>query len=205
MRVPKFVKRGGEKKQMKNRKVYGVLAIVIIAGLLSTVIPFASATPSTPVSGQWVAVPGSQVYSNIRAKGANYFIDVYNKGTYTAGDMLGSFEQTFNVVIHYRSPQVVANLNPNPALRPEAPFIWYDMERTFTGTVLGVSGGFTMRLEAIGYGNSYEGPAYFNLRGTWVIISGTGGLANLHGQGTWWHSSTGFAGLEYQGQVHFDQ
>ena len=65
---------------MENRKVYGVLAIVIIAGLLSSVIPFASATPSTPVSGKWVAVAGSQVFSNIRVEGANYFVDVYDKG-----------------------------------------------------------------------------------------------------------------------------
>ena len=49
-----------------------------------------------------------------------------------------------------------------------------------------------------------KGAAFHDLKGPWVIISGTGGLVGLHGQGTWWHSGIGFANLEYAGQVHFD-
>ena len=39
--------------------------------------------------------------------------------------------------------------------------------------------------------------------GIWVIISGTGELANLHGQGTF-SSTGGFPQIAYEGQIHFD-
>jgi hypothetical protein len=77
------------------------------------------------------------------------------------------------------------------------------MDRVFVGTVLGHEGGFTMRLQAKGYGNAVAGIGAWNLEGTWVIIGGTGGLAGLHGQGTWSHTA-GIPGLQYEGQVHFD-
>lgn len=189
----------------KANKTTAAIATLIIAGLLAASLSLASATPSTPVSGRWGPVPGSIVYSNLKIAGANFFIDIYNKGTYTTGDILGSFEQNYTAVIHYGDPEIAKNiLQIPPPQRPETDFGWSKMDRVFTGTVLGVSGGFTMRLEAKGYGNVLKGPAYFDLDGTWVIISGSGGLENLHGQGTWWHSRTGFTDLEYEGQVHFD-
>ena len=42
--------------------------------------------------------------------------------------------------------------------------------------------------------------------GTWTIVSGTGGYANLHGQGTWERSfaSDGSVVFTCPGQVHFD-
>ncbi len=189
---------------MKKAAVVAV-AILIVAGLLSTSLSLANATPSTPVSGRWVGTPGSAIFSNIKIAGGNVFLDVYNKGPYVSGDILGSFEQTFTAVVHYGDPEIAKNIETIPIpQRPDADFNWIKMERVFTGTVLGVPGGLTIRLEAKGYGNTLRGPACYDLEGTWVIISGTGGLANLHGQGTWWHSKTGFTGLEYEGQVHFD-
>jgi hypothetical protein len=189
----------------KNRKkLFGLFTTLLLTCTFAATLPLSRATPGTIISGRWVGIASTLVASNHRTAGANLLADVYNEGTYITGDILGSFEQTFSLVMHYESPEVVANLNPNPALNPEAAFNWNNMDRTFTGTVLGVSGEFTMRLQAKGYGNTLKGPAYWDLQGTWVIISGTGGLANLHGQGTWWHSRTGFTGLEYEGKVHFD-
>ena len=169
--------------------------------LSSTMICLVKATPPTQVSGRLATVPGTTVISNTLKEGANVFADIYNKGTYLSGDILGSYEQTYRAVTHFANPDFTIG---NPTLQPEAPFNFMDIERTFTGTVDGVSGGFTMRLQGTGYGNTFLGPTHFDVQGTWVIISGTGGLADLHGQGTWWHSRTGFAGLEYQGQIHFD-
>ena len=44
--------------------------------------------------------------------------------------------------------------------------------------------------------------------GTWVILSGTGELANLRGQGTWWGPGAPDVGIEgsveYSGKIHFD-
>ena len=191
--------------EVKNtvKKAVLVIAIALLAAaMLATPV---MATKPTHISGRWVGVPGTQVLTNPRHAGGNTFGDVYNKGTYVAGDILGSFEQNWAVVVHYRDPRIVESLNSIPPNQwPEAPFNWNHMDRVFTGTVLGVSGSFTMRLQAKGYGNTMKGLSYWDLEGTWVIISGTGGLSGLHGQGTWWHSRTGFAGLEYEGQVHFD-
>jgi len=58
-----------------------------------------------------------------------------------------------------------------------------------------------MRLQATGYGNPLT--SAWDLQGTWVFISGTGDLAGVHGQGTWWHTS-GVSGLAYEGNMHFD-
>jgi hypothetical protein len=188
-----------------NKKVLGItLSLLLIAMLAVTIFPVL-ATQGTPVSGKWVGVPSSNIVTLVKTVGGNIFMDCYNKGIYTQGDILGTFEQTFNATAYYGSPYIVKNLDPtNPANNPDAAFIWKDMDRTFTGTVLGVSGEFTMRLQAKGYGNQPRGGAYFDLDGTWVIIDGSGGLEGLHGQGTWWHSRTGPAGLEYEGLVHFD-
>jgi hypothetical protein len=186
-------------------KKVAVIFVILAAGImLSTSLPLISATPSTPVSGTWVGVSGSHGYSNIHSVGGNVFVDSHNDGIYTQGSILGTFSQTFSVVIHYGSPEIVQNLNPaNPASHPEAPFNWRNMQRTFTGTVLGVEGGFTMKLEAKGYGNSIAGISSWELTGTWVILEGTGGLEGLHGQGTWRHTRE-VPGLQYEGQVHFE-
>ena len=71
--------------------------------------------------------------------------------------------------------------------------------RTFTGTVLGYAGTLVMRLESRG---TLPATTPYTTMGTWVIISGTGELANLHGQGTWWN--LGLGQFEYEGQIHFD-
>jgi len=82
--------------------------------------------------------------------------------------------------------------------------VW--LRSTFTGTVNGESGTLVIQL----VGKRPMEPEPGNWHGQWVIISGTGDLANLHGQGTWW--GPGYEGPEipgerpdiYYGQIHFD-
>ena len=74
------------------------------------------------------------------------------------GDILGTLSQVLEAESHYSNPEIIRNLGDNPQLWPEVPFSW-KIDRVFTGTVLGVSGGFTMRLLAKGFGN-YEGRSF---------------------------------------------
>jgi hypothetical protein len=68
-----------------------------------------------------------------------------------------------------------------------------------TGALLGEG---NLEIRFVGKGLDEE----VGMQGTWVILSGTDGLANLHGQGTWWGwGSDGVHGtpdLFYSGQVH---
>jgi len=65
----------------------------------------------------------------------------------------------------------------------------------FTGTANGVSG--TAVLQLVG------GVNVPTIQGSFTIVSGDGGLANLHGQGTFVFPNA-FIGGTYSGQVHFD-
>ena len=80
-------------------------------------------------------------------------------------------------------------------------FQWYMGEVMFVGTVDGITGTLVIKMQGRKVGEDWSG--------TWVIISGTGGLTNLHGQGTW--SGPGFNPVppfdpgvtSYVGRVHF--
>jgi hypothetical protein len=74
----------------------------------------------------------------------------------------------------------------------------YKGNLSFAGTVNGESGTMEMRI----VGTSTDLP-WFEAwwQGTWVILSGTDGLATLRGQGTW----EGYLGsFAYEGNYHFE-
>ena len=80
---------------------------------------------------------------------------------------------------------------------PDGPlFVW--LRGTLTGTALGKSGTITFLL--VGWR-----PLPEDWYGRWVILSGTGELADLHGYGTWRGPGFGDPGPDifYSGQVHF--
>ena len=194
---------------MKKSKLTAAVTVLIVVGMLAASLSLVSATPSSPVTGNWKPNPATTKFTNGRVAGANTFADIYIQGNYLTGSIIGTFEQNWKAVVHFESPEVVKSLNPtNPASWPIVSFDWTQMVRSFTGTVMvdgiSYSGGLTIKLEAQGLGNTFKGPSGYELSGTWVIMEGTGGLAGLHGQGTWWHTIGSTLGFEYEGQVHFD-
>jgi hypothetical protein len=200
----KQLKKNGGEKRMKRQIIMLIVLTVICALLASSFTATASATPSTTITGSWSG--SNQQVTSHRVEGANVFIGIENEGKYTAGSagsITGNFHQSFLAIVHFKDPKIVKTLDPTkPSLNPPADFNWIDMDRVFeSATVLGKTGGMTMRLQAKGYGNSAT--LAWDLEGTWVIIGGTGDLSGLHGQGTWWHTS-GIPGLRYEGQVHID-
>jgi len=67
---------------------------------------------------------------------------------------------------------------------------------TFTGKVDGKSGTLTIRLVGIA-----TLPDIVWTSGQWEIMRGTGDLANLQGQGTWWGTGNN---VEYSGLIQFE-
>jgi hypothetical protein len=205
---------GGE----KMRKLRFFLVICLLAFSSSILLMPAIATTPQEIQGQWQSYNGipagstTPISVEITKAGANAFVTLHNYATYFTGDILGSpgsIEQTIQITFHYSDPKLVKDLPTGTpgntasilaALRswPETDWNW-KVDRTFTGTVLGVSGSFTMKLEATGYGR-IGNPLV--LEGQWTIISGSGGLTNLHGHGTW--HSLGTQLNAYEGQAHFD-
>src|SRR5436309_393673 len=113
----------------------------------------AAASPLTPASGTFKTT--SATFNSARSADGNTIIDLSSTVTYT-GTFTGTSAVHGILIFH---PNGTAN--------------FHDVE-TFTGTVNGVPGTVTFNLT----GGSDAAGIY---RGTDVIISGTGALADLHG------------------------
>jgi hypothetical protein len=150
--------------------------------LVCMVLPMASlpayAEPPTPVSGDVEYWP---VVGPPRFAGGNTFLEGTDYEKWQ-GDFVGVAETEFRVTVFTSG---FANG-------------W--IRGVFTGTVLGNEEG---TLELLLVGKMPPGGEWY---GQWVILGGTGGLANAHGQGTWGGPGIGSdpASFWYSGQVHFD-
>ena len=174
--------------------------VLIVVALLLLTMPMVLASELIPISGKWSG--GIPTFSDVKKAGTNGFITMHQTGVFFEGDIDGTFVMDMERIHHYNDKETVK------ALPESAPFIsWLQIPaefnakayRTVEGTVLGYTGALFMRLECKG---TLPAAPPHALEGTWVIISGTGELANLHGQGTWWNEGSGEFG--YEGQVHFD-
>ncbi len=159
-----------------------VLAVSTFALVLATVPALAG--PPVEASGTWdyalTAPP------EFRLAGPNVFIYGQDRGEW-GGTFDGFTEEEFVVVCHAK-----------------AGFSFYKGEMTFHGTVLdedGVpqAGSMVIKTNGKQFSDTCD-PSPAEWEGHWVIIGGTGGLAGVHGHGTFHGPSFS---LIYEGQVHF--
>ena len=149
----------------------------VLAVLLSTLfIPVVQATPPTTVGGTWTYTIDFSTWRQ-RAAGGNTFVSVTEYGTWT-GYFSGTSKMDVSGVFHSNG------------------YLNFQGVIYFDGSVLGKAGTLVIRYT----GKVTEG-GVGEIISQWVIISGTGGLANLRGQGTF--SGVGATNLLYSGQVHF--
>lgn len=154
------------------RKMFLTPLIVCIAALLFVLLtPAVYATTPATASGAWTYVP---TFTQ-RVAGGNTFRYGEEVSTWT-GTFDGTSNDVFTAVIHPSGHVTVTGLID------------------FTGIVNGAEGTLVIRFVGT---RVLPGP----WSGQWVILSGSGDLANLHGQGTWWGPPTD---VDYSGQIHFD-
>lgn len=153
--------------------VAGVLALVMVA-------PAATAAPPTAAAGGWTweITSWDQVET-----GSGIVRFTGTEASIWTGTFSGSSVDSFRGVLW-----------PNDPNDPNDDTLWALLNLSFTGSVNGVEG--TMLIRTTAWAKALDQP----MRGQWVILRGTGGLANLRGQGTWYADA---AGGHYSGQVKF--
>lgn len=160
-----------------------VLTLVLTVAVALVAVPVSADQPMT-VSGTWdYSITGPP---EVKVAGPNVFIYGQDRGE-SAGTFEGFTEEEFVVACH-----------------PNAGFAFYKGEMTFTGTVVDESGSrqegtMVLKTNGIQCTDTCD-PSPAEWEGHWVIIGGTEGLTNVHGQGTFHGPSFH---LIYEGQTHF--
>lgn len=161
------------------------ISLLLVVMIVLVVMPLAPAAASTPtdVSGTLYYTPYPAPDSESKVAGGNTFLETIEYSRWVGSFEGVSFDEC-DVVIHRSGA-------------------WqYRAIAYFDGSVNGQVGELTLRL------SGSRPDASSDWTGQWVILSGTDGLANLHGQGTFYGpGSPGFGDegeITYEGQVHFD-
>jgi hypothetical protein len=171
----------GVKKEMR-KMLLTPLIVSMVALLLTMSMSTVHATKPIPVSGTFDYT--FEIQDN-RYANDHWIFEAEEYETWV-GDFEGPAVSFFRVVYF--------NFVEDPTLGPLN--VW--LRSDFEGTVMGKEG--TLVIQLVGW-RYLPGDWY----GQWVIISGTGELANLHGQGTWGGPGFGDPGPDiwYSGQIHF--
>jgi uncharacterized membrane protein len=172
-----------------NKKVLGIAVVLMAVAMLALPVSIVSAAKPEQISGGWMVTDFSPIPPTKNA-GANRFTLADVEGVYTSGPIVGTFEHELVTILHFGNPEQTL---------PSKFFNW-KMVRTFEGTVNGKAGTLIIHLTATGVMGAPAG----TLKGKWVIISGTGELANLQGQGTFTNVGGGSGAFAYEGQIHFN-
>jgi hypothetical protein len=157
-----------------------LLVLVVVITLLSVVSIPTLAGPPEEAGGEW----NYFVYDiEVREAGKNTFMTTYDVGLWS-GTFEGESTEVGMVVVH---PSGKTSFNGS---------------LSFDGKVNGESGTFEMSV--VGQCCDEQG----HWKGQWVILSGTDGLANLRGQGTWFGPGAGgpfvWGTVDYAGKYHFE-
>ena len=160
------------------KKKLFVLLIVLMA--LALVSISALAGPPEKAEGLWQYQP---FILEVKEAGCNTFLTTFENGLWT-GTFEGTSTEDGKVVIHCNGA-------------------WsFNAIVSFEGSVAGKSGTMTMSV----VGTRPDGLA--DWEGKSVILNGTGDLANLRGQGTWWGPGAPapevWGDIYYEGNYHFE-
>jgi hypothetical protein len=169
---------------MKRKNAFS--AMVLALGMTLVLSMFMSiAFASTPETVNFTSTQTFTYLSAMRAgESDNVILDVIVTATWV-GDIAGTSTSDSRWVLHYLpTPGAVGTNNLHGV-------------NTVSATVDGKSGTLIILLTASRSPN--DDAAY----GTWVILSGTDDLANLHGHGTTGPSGTPGVSA-YTGQIHWD-
>ena len=163
-------------------KISLLLLVVMVVLALMQSIPVAASTP-TDVIGTMKYTPLPDPEGETKIAGGNTFLDTIEYSSWEGSFEGVSFDEC-NVVIHRSGAWA------------------YNAIVYFEGSVSGQTGKLTMRF------TGSRPDALSDWEGSWVILNGADGLANLHGQGIFYGpGSPGFGeegAITYEGQVHFD-
>jgi hypothetical protein len=158
-----------------------IVTIFLICALLPVLSTAAYASPPTAVSGE---LDYWFQVTDMRDAGPNTFMEAIEQEEWR-GDMVGTGDSVFTV-----------------GMLQGFWTVWLRSE--FVGEIDGRHGTLVMQLVG-------KKPADQDWYGQWVILGGTGELANAHGRGTWWgpgyrsdDKEAGDPDCYYSGQIHFD-
>jgi len=165
-----------------KKKALMLLVTVLTVALLSTLSVPVYAGPPEHAEGLWQYIPSIE---SVRVADGNTFLDTSEVGQWTGTFSGVSTEK--GKVVRYSSGHV-----------------------SFKGAVsfIGKVGDKSGTLEMLAVGSKPDLSSEWE--GIWVIISGTGDLATLHGQGTWWGpgwssaNPTDWGDIYYSGEIHFE-
>jgi len=166
---------------MKMRSMMIVITILMVVLLATLSVPV-HAGPLEHAEGLWQYIPSIE---NVRVADGNTFLDTTEIGQW-AGTFSGTSTEIGKVVRH------------------SSGHVSFKGAVSFVGNVGNKSGTFEMLTVGSKPDLSSE------WEGKWVIINGTGDLATLHGQGTWWGpgwssaNPTEWGDIYYLGEIHFE-
>jgi hypothetical protein len=165
--------------EMKKARWFA-LALCIAVALTLVAIPAAGAAPSrTDASGVWSWGDEYGPFSFVPGKVicGNQLFTGYEYGGWT-GTFTGTSYEPFEGIVFKNGT------------------LWAVITINFQGTVFGQSGSAVMKL-------TVNAPPDVTMGGSWVIVSGSGGLRNLHGFGSWTYvgDAATYSYADYAGTV----